>query len=404
MEELRQTFLADSISRLENLRNKITAETLSPEFEREALRTLHTIKGTAQTFGLPAAAHLAHELENLLAASRARRIPPEELSALLPEGIEILSRSLANKYFRFSPEFAGKMEKYAARKADSEPFDENSLGLPAAIVGQMSKPEKTNLRRALADGNNLEILEIGFAPETLAAEYKNFRARLSEKGEIIAAFPCPRFAAENKIGFQLIFATYENPTDFLEGFPVTRSGPAVYQAAAVAAPSIAAQIAEYGARLAAGLGKKIEFETAVSSEAIAPRAAQIIFEALLHLVRNAVDHGIERRGKIKIEIASDPGGIFLRVSDDGRGIDAEKVRRTAVEKNLLAADAPLSETEVLNLIFAHGFSTGAAVSEISGRGVGLDAVKSSVETAGGEIRVESEPGKGTTFEIFLKEK
>lgn len=404
MEELRQIFLADSISRLENLKNKIQTEPFFTELRNETFRALHTIKGTAHSFGLLTAAHLAHDLETLLAAAQNKQISNEELQTLLSEGFEILIKSLSNKHFRFSPEFAERFQKYVAKKDDLELFDEYSLGLPETILAQMSKQEKVNLRRALEDGNNLEILEIGFAPETFAAEFKNFRADLSEKGEVIATFPNARFAAQNKIGFQIIFATFGNSLDFVGDYPVESAGPSFFQVTSVAARSIVADILEYASDLAENLGKKIEFETAIQADSIKPKQAKIIFDALLHLVRNAVDHGIEREGKIKIEILNGGGRIYLKVADNGRGVDLEKIRETAFGKNLIEKDAVLSETETLNLIFAHGFSTAETVSEISGRGVGLDAVKDSVENSGGEITVQSETGKGTTFEIFLREK
>jgi two-component system, chemotaxis family, sensor kinase CheA len=400
MEELRQIFLADSISRLENLKNKINAEPFFAELRSETFRALHTIKGTAHSFGLLTAAHLAHDLENLLAAAQEKKIPAEELRTLLPEGIEILIKSLADKHFRFSPEFAEKFQKYVAKKDDLELFDESSLGLPAPILAQMSKQEKINLRRAFEDGNSLSVLEIGFPAATFAGEFKNFRDELSEKGEIIATFPSARFAAENKIGFQIVFATFEDGNAVAGDYPVEVAY-SVYQISAVAASAIVAEICEYGENLAASFGKKIRFETVVAGESLAPKQARVIFDALLHLVRNAVDHGVERAGKIEIEISCDAERVRLKVADDGRGVDLKKLRAKASEKNLIAPDADLSDAEILNLIFAPEFSTAETVSEISGRGVGLDAVKAAIEAAGGEIHVQSEPGKGTTFEIFL---
>jgi two-component system, chemotaxis family, sensor kinase CheA len=404
MEELRQIFLADSISRLENLKNKITAEPFFAELRSETFRALHTIKGTAHSFGLLTAAHLAHDLENLLAAAHEKKISAAELRTLLPEGIEILIKSLADRHFRFAPEFAEKFQKYVARKDELDLFDENSLGLPEAILTQMSKQEKIHLRRAVEDGSNLEVLEIGFAPENFAEEFKNFRRDLSAKGEIIATLPNARFAAENKIGFQIIFATFENSMNFVGDYPVEHGAPTLYQAVSVATTAIVAEMVEYAEKLAANAGKTVEFETAIDADALAPKQARVIFDALLHLVRNAVDHGVERAGKIEIEILSDSERVYLKVADDGRGVDLKKLRAKAIEKNLLAPDAEMSEAEILNLIFAPEFSTAETVSETSGRGVGLDAVKTAVETAGGSIYVQSETGKGTTFEIVLKQK
>ena len=403
MEDLRRTFLADSISRLENLKRKIQTEPFSAELSGEAFRALHTIKGTAQVLGLRAPAQTAHEMENLLAAAQNERISDEKLQTKLSEGIEILLKSLADKNFRLSPENAEKLPKYTAEKDDLHLSDEDLSFLPASLSAQMSEQEKNNLRRALKAGNNLHVLEIGFSPKNFADEFKNFRRKLSEKGEIIATFPSAKFAAQGEIGFQIVFAASENSVT-LAGDHQAEIVSTLRPASAANARSVIVEILKHAENLAGSLGKKIEFESFVGIETIAPEKAKTIFEALLHLVRNAIDHGIEREGVIKIEISSAEGELRLKVSDDGRGIDIEKVRRRAIERNLIEANADLNENEILEMIFAHGFSTAEKVSDISGRGVGLDTVRDSVRKAGGSILVKSSTGEGTTFEITLKEK
>ncbi|MBA2735827.1 MAG: chemotaxis protein CheA, partial [Pyrinomonadaceae bacterium] len=142
-------------------------------------------------------------------------------------------------------------------------------------------------------------------------------------------------------------------------------------------------------------------EISVEAETTSTQTLKLIFDALLHLVRNAVSHAIEEKGKVRIEIKSVEKGLILSVSDAGKGSDAKKIRARAIEKNLVSEDVILSEREIADLIFAPDFSTAETVTEISGRGVGLDAVKNSIENAKGKISVKSEAGKGTTFEIFL---
>ncbi|HEX9962686.1 MAG TPA: ATP-binding protein, partial [Pyrinomonadaceae bacterium] len=244
--------------------------------------------------------------------------------------------------------------------------------------------------------------EIGFDAASFADEFKAFREKLSAKGEVVAALPSAKFAAEGKIGFQIIYATFEEIGDIIENYPVEVIEQ-IYQTFSNNLPGILHQVAGHGKSLAARLGKNVRFEFSFEDKEVSPATLKTIFDVLLHLVRNAIDHGVEREGEIKIEAAASADGISLKVSDDGRGIDLEKTRRKAVEKNLIASDALLSEQEILNLIFAHGFSTSETVSEISGRGVGLDVVKDLTEKAGGGIFVKSEPGQGTTFEILLKE-
>ena len=137
-------------------------------------------------------------------------------------------------------------------------------------------------------------------------------------------------------------------------------------------------------------------------------------EPLAHMVRNAADHGIESaadrtaagkpaRGKICLNAYHEGDQVVIEVSDDGRGLDRDKILRRALERKILSAEEAmrLNETETLQLIFAPGLSTADEVTEISGRGVGLDVVKSAIENLKGSVELDSEPGKGTTFRLLV---
>ncbi|MBK1838129.1 chemotaxis protein CheA [Azospirillum sp. YIM B02556] len=140
----------------------------------------------------------------------------------------------------------------------------------------------------------------------------------------------------------------------------------------------------------------------------------VLGEPLLHLVRNALDHGIEmpeRRaaagkppaGTLRVRAFQDKGGVVVEVSDDGAGIDPAAMRRAAVAKGLLDPDAAaaLSDADAVRLVFAPGFSTAGSVSELSGRGVGMDAVRAAAERAGGRVEIDSTPGNGTRVCLLL---
>ncbi len=135
-------------------------------------------------------------------------------------------------------------------------------------------------------------------------------------------------------------------------------------------------------------------------------------DPLLHLLRNAVDHGLEtpevRRalgkpeaGTIRLSAVHEGNQVVLRIADDGRGIDADAVRATAVARGLAAEGEVVPVEDAYAFLFAPGFSTKAAISELSGRGVGLDVVKSKVESLKGTVAISSQPGRGTTFTIRL---
>ena len=139
-----------------------------------------------------------------------------------------------------------------------------------------------------------------------------------------------------------------------------------------------------------------------------------IAEPLTHLVRNAISHGIETaaereragkapRGRIRLNAHHQGNQVILEISDDGRGIDAQQIRKKAGELGLLSAEenARITDTEALNFIFRPGFSTAQEVTEISGRGVGMDVVQSVLHRLKGSVHVETHPGKGTTFRLKL---
>lgn len=135
-------------------------------------------------------------------------------------------------------------------------------------------------------------------------------------------------------------------------------------------------------------------------------------DPLTHMIRNAVDHGLEstadrvaagkpEQGVVKLTAAHRSGRVIIEVSDDGGGINREKVQQIATDKGLIAADATLSDTEIDNLLFLPGFSTASEVSDLSGRGVGMDVVRNAIQALGGRITITSVPGEGTTFSISL---
>jgi len=153
---------------------------------------------------------------------------------------------------------------------------------------------------------------------------------------------------------------------------------------------------------------KIEGEATEVDKIVVERLA----DPLTHMIRNAVDHGLEtpekrreagkdERGEVCLSAAHRSGKIVITISDDGTGINRARVRQIAVDKNLIDADAQLTNSDIDNLLFLPGFSTVETVSELSGRGVGMDVVKRSIQTLGGSISISSKPGLGSTFRISL---
>jgi two-component system chemotaxis sensor kinase CheA len=166
--------------------------------------------------------------------------------------------------------------------------------------------------------------------------------------------------------------------------------------------------------IAAAERKEVDLELEGVDIQIDRNILQIITDSLLHLVRNAVTHGLElpdvreRKGKprighLRLSAQSDRENVLVELSDDGNGMDFKRIKRTAIERQLVSVEAAngLTDTEMLSFLFEPGFSTAREVTEFSGRGVGLDVVKNAIDSIGGRLMVDSAKGKGTTFTMLL---
>ncbi|MCU0490657.1 MAG: hybrid sensor histidine kinase/response regulator [Chloroflexaceae bacterium] len=166
--------------------------------------------------------------------------------------------------------------------------------------------------------------------------------------------------------------------------------------------------------LANSLGKQVELELHGESTELDRKLLEALNDPLLHLVRNAVDHGIETPnertsqgkaevGRLVVRAEAAGGEVRMSISDDGRGMEPQRLRDSAVRKRLISAEnaAMLSDQEALELVFLPGFSTAALITDISGRGVGMDVVRTNIGELGGQVLVDSHVGQGTTFTLVL---
>ncbi len=159
-------------------------------------------------------------------------------------------------------------------------------------------------------------------------------------------------------------------------------------------------------------GKEIALEMHGESTEIDRNMVDELYEPLVHMIRNNCDHGIEfvedRRkagkpdtGTIMLNAYYKGGMVVIEVSDDGKGIDVNKIKKRAIERGLCSENDNLSESQVLNFIFASGFSTSEKVTDVSGRGVGMDVVKKAIDRLRGSVEIKTKPGKGTSFSLRL---
>ncbi len=159
-------------------------------------------------------------------------------------------------------------------------------------------------------------------------------------------------------------------------------------------------------------GKKVKLVASGEDTEVDKTVVERLAEPITHMLRNAIDHGLESpedrlaagkpaEGTVRLAALHRSGRIVIEIADDGKGINRPRVKGIAVERGLIAEDAVLSDDEIDNLIFLPGFSTAAEVSDLSGRGVGMDVVRRSIQSLGGRISISSVPGKGSTFTLSL---
>ena len=153
----------------------------------------------------------------------------------------------------------------------------------------------------------------------------------------------------------------------------------------------------------------VEGDALISSEQL-----KILNECFIHLIRNSIDHGLEGAdertaagksdtGSVRISFNESSGGTIIMISDDGRGIDGKNLAKIAIAKGIITESeaASLSEQEKLNLVFRAGFSSKSEATDVSGRGIGMDVVKTNIELLGGELQLQTTLGQGSTFTIIL---
>ena len=405
MPKLRQQFIVSTVENLEILRQKIsTAKDFPDSSVQEIFRQIHTVKGTAQTFGFEKSSRIAHELENTLSDLKNRQ---NKLSKkILLESITALKKSFDENNSESADHFIEKLKIAASSKQNLARILPE---LPEGILNLLSESEINALSTAFGNGKLISCLEVYFALANLREKMLEFRAALEQSGEIIATLSAAK--KDSQIGFRFLFA---GKTVIKEIDNIKKISPEIIFQISPVGENLLQVLREVtnGEGFVKQSGKKIEFEISVAELFLSNSQTKTIFDALLHIIRNAVDHAIEipaqrieknksESGKIEIRLLRENENLKIIVSDDGKGIDSEKIKSIAAEKRLISENEDLGEQEVLNLIFHPGFSTVRNLTEISGRGVGLDAVKTQIEGVGGKITVRKRKKNGTTFEIFL---
>lgn len=413
-ERLRQVHLAESEERLATMESAILDLERNPESEApiEALqRDAHTLKGNAGIFGFDSIAHLAHAFEDALAAVKAgirnRQPADKEAIGVLLKGVDAFREGLplAQPGDQMSP----AQESLAVSLRTLGAF-----GAPAAPEAAKEKRPRSRGRRA---SDRAAGQEDGGADTREAAAEDSRAARPTLRIEVARVDSLVELASEISVSRGRIENLLSSPT--MPDAARTVLEEAVPLLGQLSDLAMRMRLVPLGPILAShrrtardasqSLGKEVSLHISGEEVEIDLALVDRVSEALLHLVRNAVAHGIEdpatRRaigkppvGRVSLSAAPAAGQVVIDVQDDGGGLDLDAIRRRAESLGMPAAG---DDREVAQLVFAKGLTTAAELSEVSGRGVGLDSVKSSIEALAGSIEVHSERGVGTLFRVRL---
>jgi two-component system chemotaxis sensor kinase CheA len=410
-DDLVREFLVESYENLDLLDHALVALEKDPH-DNEKLasifRTIHTIKGTCGFLGFTKLESISHVGENLLSRLRDAELV---LDAAMTTGL--LAMVDAIRHILASIELSGAEDDvdYTHLIEELTLLNESEAPVVAAaetIAETIAETVAAEERRQGSERRSGSERRQAIVETSLRVDVGLLDKLMNLVGELVLA--------RNQI---LQFSAIQLDTTFAgatqrlnlvtselqEGVMKTRMQPI---------GNIWSKFPRVVRDLATACQKDVRIEMAGKETDLDKTIIEAIKDPLTHVIRNAVDHGIEapqvrvargkpRQGVVTLRAFHEGGQINIEISDDGAGIDAERVRRKAIERGLITPEAAarMADREINKLIFLPGFSTAAAITNVSGRGVGMDVVKTNIERIGGTVDIESKPGEGSTLRIRI---
>ena len=440
-EEYIRLFKSEVISYIENLNNLVVELEKHPEKGEvidEVFRIFHTIKSMAGTMGYQSVSNLCHRIEDLLFPVRnGEKALSQELIDEILKGIDFIEQ------FVLGGEKNKNRLKITLKHDTSLPLARfftilNHLKNIAEV--ELIEPQMDQLK----GGENIfqfviSVMELEKVQEELHkySEIENVKLITQERsalrnGKEVQKPRELRVDIKDLDALQNILAELVITRERLKGLIKKREDPELNSAMEfhsraisdlqnivmkirmVPLSNIFDRFPRYVRDLAKNLGKKINLRISGSDIELDRSLIESISDPLHHLVRNAVDHGIEKpeerkregkneEGTIEIKASREKGFIKITISDDGSGLNIEEIKSVALEKGLIKEEQAgrMNERELISLLFLPGFSTKSDVSDLSGRGVGLDVVKDTMRRIGGNVEIHSIKGKGTTINLNI---
>lgn len=410
--ELIADFVSESREHLSNIENVLLAlerNPRDPEPIHALFRAFHTIKGLAGFLGFPSIQAVAHEVETVLDSARESRlqIGPAVIDVILQSG-DYLNREIGSVEADVPP--APCVELIAKIRSLYE--------TPAGGLGEPVVAGLRAIQEAMGAAE-MEARPEGDHRHTPNAHLVKYDARLvkvdTAKLDYLIEMTGEMVIALSLVRYNPAMAAMANSRLLRDFSQLARIGEQVQKSALSMRMAPIRSLFQKIARLVRDLsrqeGKQVELETSGEDTELDRNMVEELTDPLMHMIRNAIDHGIgcaEERvaaskpavGRITLRAYHQSGQIVIEVADDGRGLDRDKIISTAAGRGRIDGATKLSDAEVFNLIFDPGFSTAERISDMSGRGVGMDVVKRQIQKLRGVIEIQSSPGRGTAF--FLK--
>ncbi len=431
--ELAGMFLAESLDHLSSIEAVALQLESAPEDQHllnEVFRPFHTVKGNAGALGVTSVQELAHVVENLLDLARAgkQRLGADGIELVL-QSVDLLSAMLRDLGHRLAggtpPSRRGErdaliaeLERLIAAGERPSPATPSAAPVPRALSTpperEPSVPRAAPVRRA----DDATSPERGPMPRTRAEDRPGQAAVKVDTRKLDNLV--------DMVGELVIVQSIINEDPVLRGLLDERLGRNLAQLRRITsdlqrtAMSLRLvpirQTFQKMARLVRDLskrsGKSVELMLSGEDTELDRRVVEDINDPLMHMIRNSVDHGIESpearamtgkraTGRLSLSAFHQGGHVIIQIADDGAGLDTQRILDKALAQGLVSRDAGLAPADIHALIFRPGFSTAEKVTEISGRGVGMDVVRRNIEALRGRIDIDSSPGAGTTFTIRL---
>ncbi len=397
MSEFHAIFFEEAQEHLDSMESLLLAlDVGNPEDEQlnAIFRAAHSIKGSSATFGFPDMAAVTHDLETLL-----DRVRKKEL-ALTEEIVDItlVAKDLLRNQLAFHQ--------------GGEPVDEADVSSICKHIQKLASAENTSVdvkpKSVEPDDSVVNKVAVSTAATTsIRVSVEKVDQLINLVGELVITQSMLAQTAqvefiENERLYERLQQLERNTRELQESVMSIRMLPV---------SSVFSRFPRLVRDLAGQLGKQIDLRTFGEATELDRGVIEKITDPLTHLIRNSVDHGIEMpeqrvskgksaRGVLTLSAFHQGGSVIIQIKDDGAGLNRDRILSKARERGISVSDNP-TDQEVWGLIFAPGFSTADVVSDVSGRGVGMDVVRRNIESLGGRVDIASETEQGTTITIRL---